>query len=77
MDDPTLVIDARVVLLDDTYVSGSRAQSAAATLRRAGARSAVIVPVGRVLRPDRLPAHAAYLARARQGFRGRPVRPLR
>ena len=31
---------ARVLLLDDTYVSGARAQSAAAALRRAGARSA-------------------------------------
>jgi adenine/guanine phosphoribosyltransferase-like PRPP-binding protein len=64
--DPVAVADARVVLLDDTYVSGSRAQSAAAALRRAGARSVVIVPVGRILRPDRLPAHAAYLARARR-----------
>ena len=33
----------RAVLLDDTYVSGARAQSAAAALRRAGARSVVIV----------------------------------
>jgi hypothetical protein len=64
--DPAAVAGARVVLLDDTYVSGSRAQSAAAALRRAGARSAVIVPVGRILRPDRLPAHAAYLARVRR-----------
>lgn len=56
---------ARVVLLDDTYVSGARAQSAAAALRAAGARATVIVPLGRVLRPDRSSAHAAYLARAR------------
>ncbi len=56
---------ARVILLDDTYVSGARAQSAAAVLRRAGARSAVIIPVGRVLRPDLVGAHAAYLARVR------------
>ena len=61
---------ARIVLLDDTYVSGARAQSAAAALRRAGARSAVIIPVGRVLRPDLVGAHAAYLARVRhQGAR--------
>ncbi len=51
----------RALLLDDTYVSGARAQSAAAALRRAGARSVVIVVVGRVLRPDRSPAHAAFL----------------
>lgn len=61
---------ARIILLDDTYVSGARAQSAAAALRHAGARSAVIIPVGRVLRPDLVGAHAAYLARVRhQGAR--------
>ena len=53
------------VLLDDTYVSGARAQSAAAALCRAGARGVVIVALGRVLRPDRVPAHAAFLRRAR------------
>jgi hypothetical protein len=52
---------ARAVLLDDTYVSGARAQSASAALRRAGARAVVIVALGRVLRPDRLPSHAAYV----------------
>ena len=54
----------RCLLLDDTYVSGARAQSAAAALRRAGASAVVIVVLGRVLRPDRVPAHAAYLQRA-------------
>jgi hypothetical protein len=63
--DHASVRGVRIVLLDDTYVSGARAQSAAATLRRAGARSAVIIPVGRVLRPDLVGAHAAYLARVR------------
>ncbi len=56
----------RVVLLDDTYVSGSRAQSTAASLRRAGASSVVIVVLGRVLRPDRVPAHAAFLSALRR-----------
>ncbi len=55
----------RALLLDDTYVSGARAQSAAAALRRAGARAVVIVVGGRVLRPDRAPAHAEFLARHR------------
>ena len=55
---------SRCLLLDDTYVSGARAQSAAAALRRAGATAVVIVALGRVLRPDRVPAHAAYLRRA-------------
>jgi hypothetical protein len=49
----------RVVLLDDTYVSGSRAQSAAMALRRAQARAVVIAPLGRVVRPERYPTHAA------------------
>lgn len=52
---------SRVLLLDDTYVSGARAQSAAAALRRSGARSALIVPLGRVIRPDRFAAHAALM----------------
>ena len=55
------VAGRRVVLLDDTYVSGSRAQSTAAALRRAGAASVVIVVLGRVLRPDRVPTHADFL----------------
>ena len=58
------VAGERCLLLDDTYVSGARAQSAAAVLRRAGAMAVVIVALGRVLRPDRVPAHAAYLQRA-------------
>jgi hypothetical protein len=51
---------ARVLLLDDTYVSGARAQSAAAVLERAGART-VIGPLGRVLRPGRVARHADFL----------------
>jgi hypothetical protein len=63
---PTLrcrVARRRLVLLDDTYVSGARSQSAAAALRRAGASSVVIVALGRVLRPDRVQAHAEFLSR--------------
>jgi glutamine phosphoribosylpyrophosphate amidotransferase len=63
---PTLrcrVADRRLVLLDDTYVSGARSQSAAAALRRAGASSVVIVVLGRVLRPDRVLVHAEFLRR--------------
>jgi hypothetical protein len=63
---PTLrcrVAGTRLVLLDDTYVSGARSQSAAAALRRAGAASVVIVALGRVLRPDRVRAHATFLGR--------------
>jgi hypothetical protein len=64
---------ARVLLLDDTYVSGARAQSAAAALRYSGARSALIVPLGRVIRPDRFAAHAAVMdgPHTGQGHRAR------
>jgi hypothetical protein len=60
--DPAALRGARVLLLDDTYVSGARAQSAAAALQRAGART-VIGPLGRVLRPGRIARHADFLAR--------------
>jgi phosphoribosylpyrophosphate synthetase len=52
---------SRVVLVDDTYVSGARSQSAAAALRRAGARAVTVVPLGRVIRPERFAAHAAFM----------------
>jgi hypothetical protein len=57
----------RAILLDDLYVSGARAQSAAAALRRAGARATVVVPLGRLLRPDRVPSHARFLRRHTRG----------
>jgi hypothetical protein len=57
------VVGRRILLLDDTYVTGARAQSAAAALRRAGARAVVIVALGRVVRPDRSELHRAYLGR--------------
>lgn len=52
---------SRVIVLDDIYVSGSRAQSAAAALRLSGATRVLIVPLGRVVRPDRLTTHAAFV----------------
>ena len=68
--DRSTISGARALLLDDTYVSGARSQSAAAALRVAGARSVLIAPLGRVLRPDRSPAHAAFLTRRRSGSGG-------
>jgi hypothetical protein len=61
-DDRVAIAGARVLLLDDTYVSGARSQSAAAALQLAGARP-VIAPLGRVLRPDRVALHAEFLRR--------------
>lgn len=46
------VHDQRILLLDDTFTSGARAQSAASRLLIEGAGSVVIVCVGRVIRPD-------------------------
>jgi len=44
---------ARVLLLDDTWTTGSRAQSAAAALKLAGAARVVVVVLGRHIgRPD-------------------------
>jgi hypothetical protein len=73
---------ASIALLDDTYVSGARAQSAAASLRLAGARSVIIVPLGRIIRPDRLSSHVEYLEHVRSQARPndrccRCVRPQR
>jgi predicted amidophosphoribosyltransferase len=58
---------SRVILLDDVYVSGSRAQSAATALRLSGARAVLIVPLGRVVRPDRFATHAAFVAASGAG----------
>lgn len=55
------VVGSRVALVDDLYVSGARAQSAASTLRRSGAAAVVIVVLGRVLRPERVARHARFL----------------
>jgi hypothetical protein len=57
------VAGSRVLLLDDTYVSGARSHSAAAALHLTGACATVIVPLGRVLRPDRVTRHADFLRR--------------
>jgi hypothetical protein len=69
-----LVTGGRVLLLDDTYVSGARAQSAAAALGAAGAARVLIVALGRVIRPDKSPEHAALLARSRRDRSGAPRR---
>ncbi len=52
----------RVLLVDDTFTSGARAQSAAAALHRAGAQVVAIVPVGRVIDPSHSPHVSAYWA---------------
>ncbi|WP_344079836.1 hypothetical protein [Luedemannella helvata] len=53
-----------VVLLDDTWTTGSRVQSAAYALKAAGAPAVVAVVLGRFVRADR-PAAASLIDRAR------------
>ncbi len=50
----------RALVLDDTYVSGARSQSAAATLRRVGIRSVLIAPLVRLIRPERSREHDSF-----------------
>jgi hypothetical protein len=54
------VRQARVLLVDDTYTSGARAQSAASALQLAGAWVVAVVPVGRVIDPGHGPHALAY-----------------
>lgn len=53
----------RVLLIDDTFTSGARAQSAASALSIAGATVTAIVPIGRVISPGFSPEVAAYWKR--------------
>lgn len=66
------VAGGRILLLDDTLTTGATAQSAAAGLRAAGARSVVVVVLGRVVRPGLAPSHAGYWDRVVTGLRTRP-----
>ncbi|WP_416900731.1 hypothetical protein [Micromonospora echinospora] len=42
----------RALVLDDTWTTGSRAQSLAYALKRAGARSVAVLVLGRHVRPE-------------------------
>jgi predicted amidophosphoribosyltransferase len=46
------VAGANVLLVDDTFTSGARIQSAASALSLAGAKVIAAVPIGRVINPD-------------------------
>jgi hypothetical protein len=60
-------VPERVLLVDDSWVSGSNAQSAAAALKQAGAKDVSVFVVARVLDPT-YPATKRFLA-----ARGRPA----
>ncbi len=49
---PTPLYGEKVLLIEDTFTSGARTQSAASALRRAGADTVVVVVAGRVIDPD-------------------------
>ncbi len=60
---------ARVLLVDDTFTTGARAQSAASALQLAGARVIAVVPVGRVIDPSHGEhAQAYWKSRSREPF---------
>jgi hypothetical protein len=60
---------ARVLLLDDTWTSGASAQSAAMSLRLAGARFVAVVVLGRHLSADEQPGAGAACPPAGLVFR--------
>ena len=62
VDDPVAGTD--VLVVDDTWVSGGSAQSAAAALKLAGARRVAVVVLGRHVNPAD-PRSAAFLAAAK------------
>jgi hypothetical protein len=59
------VAGADVLVVDDTWVSGGSAQSAAVALKLAGARRVAIVVIGRHVNPDD-PRSALFMAELRQ-----------
>ena len=68
-----IVAGADVLVVDDTWVSGGSAQSAAVALKLAGARRVAIVVIGRHVNPDD-PRSAEFVAELRQPGGGTPAR---
>ena len=63
------VEDAAVLLVDDTFTSGARVQSAASALALAGATVIAAVPIGRYINPDYSEANRRLWDAARaEGF---------
>ena len=60
---------ANVLLLDDTWTSGSSAQSAAIALKRAGAGGVAVVTLGRHVNPRERTAGSLSAVLARRSFR--------
>lgn len=60
------VADQRVLVVDDTYTSGARSQSAAVALADGGAHVIAIVPIGRLIHPGHNNATGALWACQRE-----------
>jgi len=67
-----IVAGADVLVVDDTWVSGGSAQSAAVALKLAGARRVAILVIGRHVNPDD-PRSAEFVAELRQPGGGTPA----
>ncbi|HEY1467195.1 MAG TPA: hypothetical protein VGF11_09065 [Acidimicrobiales bacterium] len=60
--DPATLGRHRALVVDDSYTTGARAQSAATALRLAGMHVGTILALGRVVAPRSCPWHAAFWA---------------
>jgi hypothetical protein len=60
--DQTALRRRRALVVDDSYTTGARAQSAATALRLVGMEVGAIVVLGRVVAPRSCPWHAAFWA---------------
>jgi orotate phosphoribosyltransferase len=69
---PRPLTGAVILLLDDTWTSGGTAQSAAVTLKRAGARSVAVVVLGRHLLAVPAPGARPLASGPWHGPAGRP-----
>jgi hypothetical protein len=65
---PASVEGARVVLIEDTWVTGATAVSAAGALLRLGAASVAIFPIARVVAASFWPEEHPYRAAMRSGY---------
>lgn len=74
VDAPATVTGRHVVVLEDTWVSGGHAQSAAAAIRAAGAAEVTVVAVARLLSPG-YPPSAAFIEQRLHGQQGYPGPP--
>jgi hypothetical protein len=61
------VTDQRVLIIEDTFVTGARVQSAASCLSLAGAEVVGAVTVGRIVRPESSAEAATLWQRANEG----------